>query len=156
MQATDLHPIPHVRHAILIVEDDPEVASILETLCEYCGYRPILATDAKQAGAVFTTERPLCVLLDLGLPDVESGLNLLRRLRAEFAREAVIIVITGHTEREVHQDVWSAGADHVITKPLRADTLVRILEPERTGPPSVAELAPHPGALPGSVPSGRP
>lgn len=127
-------------HTILIVEDSPEVARVLQSVCESCGYSAVTASDAALARATFETVQPICVLLDLGLPDVDSGLSLMRELRSEFGRDAVIIVITGHTERDVHEEVWASGADHLITKPLRAEALQRILEPGSVPPPPAAQF----------------
>lgn len=128
------------QHAILIVEDDPEVAEVLQAVCTNCGYTAVTTGDPQQARTAFEAVQPICVLLDLGLPDVHAGLSLLRQIREDFGRDAVIIVITGHTAREVHEEVWASGADHVITKPLRADALVRILEPDGAPPAQAARL----------------
>jgi DNA-binding response OmpR family regulator len=117
-------------HSVLIVEDDAEVASVLLSVVEHGGYHAVVADSPASARSAFQIHRPLCVLLDLGLPDVRSGIDLLLTLRREFGHEAVIIVVTGHTAKEIHEEVWAAGADHLITKPMRAETLARILEPE--------------------------
>ncbi len=107
---------------ILIVEDEPRIASFLEKGLRARGYVTTVAgTGAEGLDLAVTGEFDL-LILDLGLPD-RDGTNVLRELREHDKRLAVIVL----TARDSVDDTVAAlegGADDYVTKPFRFDEIV--------------------------------
>ena len=109
---------------ILVVEDDPRIASFMEKGLSAEGYAVSLACDAAEANALFDqVEKDVSlVLLDLGLPGAD-GLELLGKIRARDTKTPILIV----TARQSTTDKVSgldAGATDYITKPFAFDELL--------------------------------
>jgi DNA-binding response OmpR family regulator len=106
---------------ILLVEDEPEIASFLVRGLTYEGYHVEHVSSGAQALAVVREQMPDLVILDLGLPDLD-GLEVARRLRAGgpiailmlTARDAVVDRVTG----------LEGGADDYLTKPFAFEELL--------------------------------
>jgi CheY-like chemotaxis protein/signal transduction histidine kinase/HAMP domain-containing protein len=81
---------------VLMVEDDPALRAALSTLIASRDIEVVAVDSSDQAFDQLCAEPFGCVVLDLGLPDKQTGLNLLARLRAdERTAELPIIVHTG-------------------------------------------------------------
>ena len=107
--------------AVLIVDDDVEIRSLLSDVLSDAGYTTFEAgTGAEALGLVAQVEIDV-VLLDLGLPDA-SGLDLLEQF-TENAHTSVIILTgrAGEADRVVGLDL---GADDYIAKPFSVRELV--------------------------------
>jgi DNA-binding response OmpR family regulator len=112
---------------ILIVEDERQTARLLEFILSRDGYRVARAADGPHALAAAGEFRPDAVLLDLQLPGL-SGLEVLRRLRAEPERAGLIVLVLTASSFEVPpSEVLEAGADAHCTKPIAPSTLLRKL-----------------------------
>jgi DNA-binding response OmpR family regulator len=97
---------------VLVVDDEPDIASLLRRYLETDGMSVL--TAATGAEALRQVERADVVLLDLGLPD-QSGLDVLARIRATSS--VYVMVVTARAE-EVDRIVGlSLGADDYIVKP---------------------------------------
>lgn len=112
---------PESRNAIVVVEDDPSIAELLELYLSRQGYQ--VATAAEGAGAVevIRERRPSLVVLDLMLPD-QSGFQVLKTVRG-FSQVPVIIL----TAKDADQDKilgLELGADDYMTKPFSPGELV--------------------------------
>jgi two-component system, OmpR family, response regulator RegX3 len=103
---------------VLLVEDDPSIASSLSDALRHAGYR--VTHVATGAAAV---EAPLgdLVLLDLGLPDMD-GYDVCRRIRLES--NVPIIVITARGEELDRVLGLELGADDYVVKPFGIRELV--------------------------------
>jgi DNA-binding response OmpR family regulator len=113
---------------VLVVEDDPGIATQLVRGLERAGY----AADSVAMGAE-ALRRPASdvVLLDLGLPDVD-GIDVCRRLRA--GSDAAIIVVTARGEEADRVLALDEGADDYLVKPFGlAELLARIRAVLRRG-----------------------
>jgi len=107
--------------AVLIVDDDVELRSLLSDVLRDAGYTTFeVGTGAEALGLVAQVEIDV-VLLDLGLPDA-SGLDLLEQF-TENAHTSVIILTgrAGEADRVVGLDL---GADDYIAKPFSVRELV--------------------------------
>ena len=107
--------------SVLVVEDDPGIATQLVRGLERAGY----TADSVAMGAE-ALRRPASdvVLLDLGLPDVD-GIDVCRRLRA--GSDAAIIVVTARGEEADRVLALDEGADDYLVKPFGlAELLARI------------------------------
>jgi DNA-binding response OmpR family regulator len=131
--------------SVLVVEDDPGIATQLVRGLERAGY----TADSVAMGAEALRRPPSdVVLLDLGLPDVD-GIDVCRRLRADS--NAAIIVVTARGEEADRVLALDEGADDYLVKPFGlAELLARIRavlrRGQRTGGTGAAEVLRH-GAL---------
>ncbi len=107
--------------SVLVVEDDPSLATQLVRGLDRGGYRVDHVMTGREALAAGD---PDVVLLDLGLPDVD-GVDVCRRLRARS--DAGIIVVTARGEEPERVLALDAGADDYLIKPFGlAELLARI------------------------------
>jgi DNA-binding response OmpR family regulator len=114
--------------SVLVVEDDPGIATQLVRGLERAGY----TADSVAMGAEALRRPPSdVVLLDLGLPDVD-GMDVCRRLRADS--DAAIIVVTARDEEADRVLALDEGADDYLVKPFGlAELLARIRAVLRRG-----------------------
>ena len=106
---------------ILIAEDDPRVASLIEKGLRANGYSTFLADDGEQAQRLGLTGDFDLMILDMGLPE-RDGFEVLRELRSR-GETLPVIVLTGRTERDAAACL-EAGADDYMRKPFHFDELV--------------------------------
>jgi two-component system, OmpR family, response regulator AdeR len=99
---------------VLIVEDEAQIAQILEGYLRRHGFRTECVADGRSALTVHRVARPNLVLLDIQLPGV-NGLDVLRRLRAEATTP--VIMLTARAEDLDKLEALSSGADDYIVKP---------------------------------------
>jgi len=103
---------------VLVVEDDPGVASQLVRALTRGGY----AVDhVSTGGAALNRGHPDVVLLDLGLPDTD-GVQVCRQLRARA--QVAIIVVTAFGEESDRVSALDAGADDYLVKPFGVSELL--------------------------------
>lgn len=100
---------------ILIVEDEVKLMRTVRLYLEQAGYSVVWAEDGQQGLAVFRTEKPALVLLDLNLPGELDGLDVCRTLRRES--NVPIIMLTARSEETDRLIGLELGADDYITKP---------------------------------------
>jgi DNA-binding response OmpR family regulator len=126
---------------VLVVEDERQTARLLEFILTKAGYQVACAADGPRALTAAAAFSPDAVLLDLQLPGL-SGLEVLRRLRAEPANAGlVVLVLTASTFEVPPAAVLEAGADSHCTKPIAPSTLLRKLQ-ELSIPVNVGEQLP--------------
>jgi signal transduction histidine kinase/DNA-binding response OmpR family regulator/ligand-binding sensor domain-containing protein len=111
---------------ILVVEDDPEVISVLKDLLSP-KYKLQYAVHGEDALMVLSKERVDLVVSDIMMP-VMDGIELVIRIRGNFDTSHLpIILLTAKTEIEDRIKGLEAGADSYIPKPFHPDHLkVRI------------------------------
>jgi DNA-binding response OmpR family regulator len=103
---------------VLLVEDDPSIASSLSDALRGAGYR---VNHVATGSAAFEAEWGDIVLLDLGLPDMD-GYDVCRRIRSES--NVPIIVITARGEELDRVLGLELGADDYVVKPFGIRELV--------------------------------
>jgi DNA-binding NtrC family response regulator len=111
---------------ILVVEDELEVAALLEDAVAEFGYAVRVASTGQEALRLVPEFRPDVVLLDLALPEL-AGETVLQRLRQSDPHVPVIMV-TGNTDMEVARRMLSLGAFDYVAKPFDLSRLDRMLE----------------------------
>ncbi len=112
---------------ILIVEDDSFQCTLLERLLEKAGYRSASAHSGGEALALLGRQQPDLILMDVELPDL-NGLEITRRLKASASMATIpIVMITGHSGRQVLQASLSAGAIDFLVKPFDREVLLQKL-----------------------------
>ncbi|GAA2168998.1 response regulator transcription factor [Pedococcus bigeumensis] len=100
---------------MLVVEDDPTVSSVLSAYLTRAGFEAALASDGLTALQLWRERRPDVVILDVMLP-LMSGLEVLRRRRAEDDHAAVI-VLSARGEEDDRLLGLELGADDYMVKP---------------------------------------
>lgn len=130
------------RIRVLIVEDEPELAQLLETSLSSSGYDSLVVADGIQAVEQVGTWQPHLVILDLGLPRL-GGLEVCRLVRAWS--QIPIIVLSVQNDQRTKVAALDLGADDYLTKPFGMDELLARLRVAMRR--SVAQLAPTPSVL---------
>ncbi|MEV4069508.1 PP2C family protein-serine/threonine phosphatase [Nonomuraea fuscirosea] len=113
---------------VLLVEDDPQDAFIVEELLEDSGLKVRLewARSVDEARKALVRLRPQCVLLDLGLPDSHEFSALSAVM--EKAGDAAVVVLTGLAEEQAGLAAVTAGAqDYLVKGRVEAEWLGRTL-----------------------------
>lgn len=103
---------------ILVVEDEPDTAEMLQEMLQLSGYDVIHVYEGNDALQAIYANHPDAVLLDVVLSDI-SGLEVLRKIRhiPEFERLSVILV-SGNNHPSDIQEGYVAGASKYLTKPI--------------------------------------
>ncbi|MFA5123310.1 response regulator transcription factor [Zavarzinia sp.] len=107
---------------LLLVEDDPDIGSILVRGLKADGFDVTVVDRAAMALDATKDINPCAVLLDMVLPD-GSGLDVCRTLR-EYGHTGPILFLSAKDEVADRADGLSAGADDYIVKPFQFDELV--------------------------------
>ena len=117
--------------SVLIVEDDRNIAELLQMYLEKEGYAVTVAADGGQGLAKFRAIKPDLVLLDVMLPEV-SGYQIVQDLRADPSlRDVRVLMMTARGSVMERRKGLALGADGFIAKPfelaeLRAE-MARVL-----------------------------
>jgi DNA-binding response OmpR family regulator len=106
---------------ILVVEDDPAMASLVSLGLQYEGYTVLSAGDGHEGLRLWETHKPELVILDWLLPGVD-GITLCRMIRAQS--DVPIIMITAKEAVEDRVAGLETGADDYIVKPFHIQELV--------------------------------
>ncbi len=112
---------------ILIVDDDPDIATMLEDRLQASGYGTVIARDGVQALEMVEQEAPHLMLLDLDMPRL-TGLEVLKRLpKVRPAEDLPVIVMTAHGSIQAAVEAMKDGAYDFLTKPLDKDHLLIVI-----------------------------
>jgi phosphate regulon transcriptional regulator PhoB len=106
---------------ILIVDDEPTIAEVVELYLQREGFKVLKAADGMSALDLAAQQPPDLVVLDLMLPGV-NGLDVARRLRSD--RNTPIIMLTARNEEADRVVGLELGADDYVTKPFSPRELV--------------------------------
>ena len=107
-----------VEERILAVDDDPLVLETLETLLAPFEYRLTTLQDPLKFWDVLEESLPDLVLLDLDMPTL-SGIELCRVVRTDPRWAGLpVLFLTVHTDPELIQGIFTAGADDYVAKPI--------------------------------------
>ena len=110
---------------ILIVEDDPKFASVLQGLARELDFQTVLATTGEEGLAMAERYRPSAIVLDVGLPD-RSGLSVLDTLKHRSTTRHIpvhVVSVEDHT-----QTALEMGALGYAIKPVKREQLVGALK----------------------------
>jgi DNA-binding response OmpR family regulator len=118
---------------VLVVEDDEEIAQVLQRSLRLEGYEVRVAGDGETALDQSAAFNPDLVILDLGLPKLD-GMEVARRLRS--ADDVPILMLTARDALESRVEGLDAGADDYLVKPFeRQELLARMRALLRRRPP---------------------
>jgi len=109
---------------ILIVDDEPDLASAFGRYFERTGHDVLRAGTGAEAIAIVEAEHPALMLLDLKLPDM-TGFEVLERTREH---RPVVIMVTGHADVSLAVQAMQAGAEGFLTKPVELAHLGAVVD----------------------------
>jgi DNA-binding response OmpR family regulator len=98
---------------IVVVEDDPHIADLVDLYLRRDGFRVLIATNGDQALELARRERPRMVILDIGLPGGRDGLDVCKELRAESG--VPVLFLTARDDEIDRVLGLELGADDDIT-----------------------------------------
>ena len=112
--------------AILVVDDEPMMQTLLEKILTRDGYRVLVAGDGSEALKVMTTTDISIVISDLQMPGM-SGLDLLKALKKDYPHVGMIIM-TAYGDTHSVKDALLLGADEYVTKPFKSFEISMVVE----------------------------
>ncbi len=142
------------RASVVVVEDDPDVASFLEMALGEL-YDVKVAFDGVAAQRLLDETTPDLVVLDVRLP-LLSGVELCRTIRSSpRLAHAAILVVTGYPRSPEVDTMRAMGVDRVLTKPVTARRLLEAARSLLSGPRTAQpETSVGPTGLGDCAPSG--
>src|SRR6266511_2729268 len=93
---------------VLVVEDDDEIAQVLQRSLRLEGYEVRIAPDGEQALAAHAEYVPDVVILDLGLPKID-GIEVAKKIRG--ADDVPILMLTARDAVDARVEGLDSGAD---------------------------------------------
>ena len=111
--------------SVLVVEDDKNIADLLQMYLEKEGYAVTTAADGGQGLAKFRAIKPDLVLLDVMMP-IMDGWTLCKTIRAES--QTPVIMLTAKSQTDDKVTGLKSGADDYITKPFEMKEVLARME----------------------------
>lgn len=109
---------------VLIVEDEPAIAELIQVNLKHGGFFPVVAYDSVAAQREVDAALPDVILLDWMLPG-QSGLSLARHWRKQARTKSIpILMLTARGDEPDKVAGLDAGADDYITKPFSTQELL--------------------------------
>lgn len=102
---------------IVIVEDDKNIGTLVETIVSKMGHQPILTASGEEALEIFENKAIDLLITDFKLPRGIDGLTIIRLFRKRFSH-ANAILITAYSDFEIARKAAVAGAMGFQSKPL--------------------------------------
>jgi CheY-like chemotaxis protein len=117
------------RRAILIADDNKDLAISLATLLKLVGFKVETVHNGCDALAVARLRRPDILLLDIGLPGID-GYQVAAEFRSDAKlRDVYIIAISGYSPGMLKGRSRQVDFDHYLVKPVEFSDLLPLLSP---------------------------
>ena len=107
--------------SILLVDDEAGIRKVLGITLSDMGYRVITAQNGQEALSKFEDKKPLIVLTDIKMPEMD-GIELLRQIKQRNP-DAEVIMITGHGDMDLAIKSVKYEATDFVTKPINDEVL---------------------------------
>ena len=114
------------KHTILVVDDDPEIVTLLSKILLNEGYNVMDAQNGRKALRKVEKGGIDLVILDLIMPEM-GVIEVLKRL-GDIAPKLPVIVLTGHGDLQTAREAMMLGAYEYITKPFDADFVKAVVK----------------------------
>jgi CheY-like chemotaxis protein len=114
---------------LLVVDDEPDIALMIERLFTKLGHAVVTASDGAEALARIAAAPPDLILLDLHLPRM-NGWEVCRRLKRDpaTARIPILMMTAAHANVDAAQAGIDLGAVEYVAKPFMREVLVHNVE----------------------------
>jgi two-component system response regulator HydG len=116
----------NAKNTILVVDDDVELAMLLEGLLTKQGYEVEKCSAVHRARSWLKHNKPTLALCDYRLPD-GSGIDILHEVQ-EIDEDIPVVLMTGYSDVKLAVSALKQGARDFLTKPLQPDELVQKIE----------------------------
>jgi CheY-like chemotaxis protein len=123
---TQKEPAP-AQYKILVVDDEDNIRTLLQTMLKQEGRHVALAAKGKDAIAIFRKERPHLTILDIDMPDID-GITVLREIRT-IDPQAKVMIFTGGDSPSMEREARALGVTDFLRKGLRLPPLGDLLPP---------------------------
>ncbi len=110
---------------VLVVDDDPDILSIISFVLEEEGYRVVTAGDGREGLEAAEREMPDLILLDMKMP-IMNGWEFAREFHARYDSKVPLVVLTA--AEDAKRRAQEIGAVGWIGKPFDLDELVSIVD----------------------------
>jgi DNA-binding response OmpR family regulator len=107
---------------VVVVEDDPAIADLVELYLRRDGYRVYQAADGERGLEVIEERQPALVILDVGLPGAIDGIDVCRAIRARS--DLPVVMLTARDDEVDRVLGLEMGADDYVVKPFSARELM--------------------------------
>ena len=121
---------PELEHLkVLVVDDEPDAATLVKRLLEECGARVVTALDADEALRQFAAEKPDLVLSDIGMPgkDGYDMIRAVRELERGKDRQTPAVALTAFARSEDRMRALQAGYQMHVSKPVEPAELITVV-----------------------------
>ena len=109
---------------ILVVDDEPDIRSLISLTLEDEGFLTIQAANAQDARSIISSRPPSCVILDIWMRDSDmDGIDILKWVQ-ELYPEVPVLMISGHGNIETAVQALKFGAHDFIEKPFKTERLL--------------------------------
>ena len=103
---------------LLIVDDEPQVRKLLETLLQHEGYQTICASSGEEALQVVAQQAPDLILLDIMMPGMD-GYEVASQLKSDDATAGIpIIMLSALSDAGARVSGLESGAEEFLSKPI--------------------------------------
>ncbi|HEX2386449.1 MAG TPA: response regulator [Candidatus Binatia bacterium] len=112
------------KKTIMVVDDNPDIITIVRTILEGKGYNVMSAYSGTELLSTLEKDKPDLVVLDIMMPQMD-GLEVLTRMKAAPDTAAIpVILLTAKVQYEDVLGGYKLGADYYITKPFTSTQLI--------------------------------
>lgn len=124
-----------MRRRVLVIDDDPDVCSLVSAMLEAANYE-VHGAEAGEPGVVMAKDEvPDLILLDLQMPGM-GGYQVCRLLRQGGQTARIpIVMLTASDDPALNRKAYAAGAHACIPKPFRREALIAVIEAALAHPP---------------------
>jgi DNA-binding response OmpR family regulator len=130
--------VAEAQGTIVVIEDDPNIADLLDMYLRRDGFRVLQASSGEAGLEVAKREHPRLVVVDVGLPERMDGFEVCRTLRS--SSDVPIVILTARDSEIDRVLGLELGADDYVTKPFsprelvaRVRAILRRSEPQPKG-----------------------
>jgi DNA-binding response OmpR family regulator len=116
-----------MRYRILIVDDDPDLVSLLEVSMRVAGYDVAKAERGEEALEMVKSFDPHVIVLDIMMPGM-TGFDVLRHLRTEFENPPEVVILSARTNSNDIVLGKELGASTYLFKPIARTKLIDCIE----------------------------
>ena len=117
-------PQRNERYTLLLVDDDPEILTLLQAKFKEEPFDIFTAAEGASALSLVRTEKPDLIVLDVRMPGM-SGLEICRFLKADRKTQGIPIIILSARSEEIDRVLGlEFGADDYVTKPFNSRELI--------------------------------
>lgn len=108
---------------VMIVDDDPHILATIQALLNPWGIQTVTLGDPRQFWHTLESNTPDLIVLDIEMPHL-NGIELCQIVRNDPRWRGVpILFVTAQTDRKIRDQVFLAGADDYLTKPITGSEL---------------------------------